>query len=447
MQQFYSLYLFALLAANTAIAQGNLYLPLGTSLHTVGSATITLANAKLTNNGTVNATAATLRMTGNAANADAAIGGTGNTALGHLTIDKTANSAQVNQNISVAGNLTLASGGVELAAGNIDFGAMGSLQAETETNRVYGTGGYLQATQTLNAPSGANPANLGAMLTSAQNFGSTVIKRNHIAITQTATGIARDYEIHPTNNTGLNATLRFHYFDAELNGNDESTMVLWRSVNGSTNWIAQTVATRNTSQNWIETSDINAFSSWTAANGGALPVKLLAFTGFRKGNKNVLNWVTATEQNNKGFEVETSANGSDFKNIGWVAGAGNSNVLQTYTFTDHFANQSTTQNSQPPISYYRLKQFDFDGHFEYSNTIFIKNTDIETLVIYPNPTNDIVTISVETYDRELPTELRDIHGKLIYSYKSVPYQIDLSTLPAAVYLLQIGGNVRKVVKE
>ncbi|MBL7977245.1 MAG: hypothetical protein JNN12_02810 [Bacteroidetes Order II. Incertae sedis bacterium] len=89
---------------------------------------------------------------GNGTNAQNGINGTGTTAFRNLTIDKTANGVQLSQNISVSGNLTLITGGLDLAAGNVDFGTTGSLQSETETNRISGTGGYLRRVATLNAP-------------------------------------------------------------------------------------------------------------------------------------------------------------------------------------------------------------------------------------------------------------------------------------------------------
>jgi parallel beta-helix repeat protein len=156
----------------------------------------------------------------------------------------------------------------------------------------------------------------------------------------------------------------------------------------------------------------------------------------------MVEWATASEHNLSHYFVERGAleNGNlTWTNIGRVTGK-NSPTGAYYNFYD-------TNIKGLNEGYYRVISVDFDGTTEASTTVhttFKKGT--ETL-IYPNPTDDIITISVETYDRELPTILRDIHGKTIYSYSTTPYQIDLSTLPAAVYLLQIGSDVSRVIKE
>lgn len=432
--------------AINANAQGNFYVNSAT-VRTTGTATITLNNTKLTNNGALDATTATVLMKGNATATNASINGTGTTNLNHLTIDKTANGVNLNQNINVKGNLTLTSGGMQLLAGNVDFGTTGSLQTETETNRVSGTGGYLQIVHTLNAPSSVNPANLGAALTTASNLGITTIRRKHAIITATGSSIARSFDITPTNNTALDATLRFYYLDAELNGNDENAMVTWRSVNGSTNWVARTVATRNTTQNWLETNAIAAFSSWTAATLGALPVKLLAFTGYAKDNENVLEWTTASEQNNKGFEILISGDGIDFKTIGFVNGAGTTNSEQYYTFTHNFSKQATNQvNNNQSLVYYKLKQIDFDSHFEYSNAIVIKaNTTTDIVKCYPNPTNTVIYINATNYTQAV--RITDEMGRIVQTHTATPNTIDLSDFAAGMYIVRIGNNHFKIVKQ
>ncbi|HLG35896.1 MAG TPA: T9SS type A sorting domain-containing protein [Bacteroidia bacterium] len=96
-----------------------------------------------------------------------------------------------------------------------------------------------------------------------------------------------------------------------------------------------------------------------------LPVELISFTGENKNSINHLHWSTASEINNDYFIVERSADGIDFENIGTVDGHGNSNQPLNYFFDD----------VQPAsgINYYRLKQIDYDGKFEYSKIIAVRN--------------------------------------------------------------------------
>lgn len=246
-------------------AQSTFHVSAGATVTTKGNSVITLSNAKFTNNGTFAGTSGTVQITGNGSNANTTIAGTGTTTFNNLTINKTANNAQLSQNIAVTGNLTLTSGGVSLSNGNIDFGSTGSLLNETETNRVFGTGGYLQATAVLNAPNNSNPANLGTIITSTANLGSTVIKRTHAPFVLNGNGINRSFDIIPANNTGLNATLKFSYLEAELNGNNEANLALWKSIDAGVNFTALP-STNDATNNFIQSTGISSFALFSVGS-------------------------------------------------------------------------------------------------------------------------------------------------------------------------------------
>ena len=120
------LILFCCISMMVAQAQGDLYISSGATFFTSGSSVVALHNAKLTNNGTLNANNGTVVFRGNASNANASINGTGSSSFKNLTINKTANGVRLNQNILVSGDLTLTAGGMELSAGNVNFGTTGS---------------------------------------------------------------------------------------------------------------------------------------------------------------------------------------------------------------------------------------------------------------------------------------------------------------------------------
>jgi Secretion system C-terminal sorting domain len=196
--------------------------------------------------------------------------------------------------------------------------------------------------------------------------------------------------------------------------------------------------------------NLNHFTMFAATTAlpTPLPVKWLKITATplatngKTTDKVMVEWATASELNLSHYFVERGAleNGDlTWTNIGRITGK-NSLTGAYYNFYD-------TNIKGLNEAYYRVISVDFDGATEASTTVhttFKKGTES---IIYPNPTNGSITISVETYDRKLPTILSDIHGKIIYSYSTTPYQIDLSTLPAAVYLLQIGSDVSRVIKE
>jgi hypothetical protein len=110
-----------------------------------------------------------------------------------------------------------------------------------------------------------------------------------------------------------------------------------------------------------------------------LPVELLNFNALLNNRQVELTWQTASEHNNDFFTVERSSDGFNFEPIAYVDGAGNSTTLLNYSEVD----------LQPldGVSYYRLKQTDFDGAFEYSDIRVIVKSDDSDLLVFPNPSN------------------------------------------------------------
>ena len=131
---------------------------------------------------------------------------------------------------------------------------------------IYGTSGTITTTRDLSGITAQNVAGLGATITTAANMGSTVISRGHAAQTGNGNeGIKRYYDITPTTNTGLDATLVFNYADSELNSLTESTLVLFRSTNTGSTWFDQG-GTVNTTNNTLTLTGIDAFSRWTGGS-------------------------------------------------------------------------------------------------------------------------------------------------------------------------------------
>lgn len=112
-----------------------------------------------------------------------------------------------------------------------------------------------------------------------------------------------------------------------------------------------------------------------------LPVELVSFSGRLVGKSIQLNWQTATEIDNNGFEVERKTQNSDWQKTGFIEGHGTSNSPKYYSFTDNSVLSGSTYS-------YRLKQIDGDGTFTYSNIIEISASSITDFTLeqnYPNP--------------------------------------------------------------
>ena len=183
-----------------------------------------------------------------------------------------------------------------------------------------------------------------------------------------------------------------------------------------------------------------------------LPVELLSFSGVMKNEDADLFWSTASEINNDYFTVERSRSGVDFESIGKIKGGGNSSIVLNYSFID--------KEPFTGINYYRLKQTDFDGKYEYSNIIALNSLDSNenNIVIFPNPTNGQVIIQSLKFNIQ-SWEAMDVSGRIMISQtlntEQETLNCNLSSLPNGIYLLKIiteekaakNTSYRKIVKQ
>ena len=357
-----TLLLACLCISLTSSAQGKLEISTGAYLNVNGNANITLDNSRLVNNGTLDAGVSTIKINGNALAVQSAIEGSSAIVVENLSVDKSANELLLNTDITVNGDLTFINGNLELNSKVLTLGNSASIVGESETSRITGIGGgEVVISASLNMPAAVNPGNIGAEISSSQNLGLTTITRGHVAQTHGGNaGIYRYYEIDPANNTGLNATLRFHYMDAELNGLSES-LTLWRYNDATMRWDEIGMDNNNMTNNWIEKNSVDHFSLWTAAEAGTLPVELFSFTGDCDEGAVLLRWVTASEIDNEKFVLERSADANRWEEIATIEGSGTSQTFMQYSYKD----QSPLQLR----SYYRLAQYDFDGTRSYSDIV------------------------------------------------------------------------------
>lgn len=179
-----------------------------------------------------------------------------------------------------------------------------------------------------------------------------------------------------------------------------------------------------------------------------LPVSLTSFDAALVKGQSTLTWETASETNNKGFEVLRSTDGKDFTKIGFVDSKGqngNSVTALNYSYTDRTAKAG--------VNYYQLNQIDLDGKNELFKDVKSVNLSLNgaDVVVFPNPATTYVTVSAGSADfKGVKYELFDASGKKVLSEKATAEQqdISLSKLPASIYFLKISKDnvVQRTVK-
>jgi hypothetical protein len=190
----------------------------------------------------------------------------------------------------------------------------------------------------------------------------------------------------------------------------------------------------------------NGFSGFGAGipgTFGVLPFELLDFTGKLQGENVKLGWSTVFEQNSKGFEIEKSFDGIDFKKIGFVASARNTTTTRNYGFTD--------PQRAIEYNYYRLKLVDTDNTYNYSDVVLVKNIyGKQDAYLAGNPFTDKINIQfARTPNSKVSVSVYDMKGSKIYeagynNYMQTSLQINLSNkLPRGIYSVKVetGGKV------
>jgi hypothetical protein len=173
-----------------------------------------------------------------------------------------------------------------------------------------------------------------------------------------------------------------------------------------------------------------------------LPIELLSFDAECENQNITLEWSTASETNNDFFTIERSVDGVNWEIISTISGAGNSNSIMNYSFID-------ISNSFE-VSYYRLKQTDFDGNFKYSSIITAKNCvqDFTELSLYPNPANEFLNVSIKLpEDRIVSISILNLHGKTIYYSESYQSKIVFEDKLDGIYILQVELDTKMIVEK
>jgi hypothetical protein len=162
---------------------------------------------------------------------------------------------------------------------------------------------------------------------------------------------------------------------------------------------------------------------------GTLPVQLISFKGAYADDYIQLNWATASEINSDFFDIERSIEGKNFVNIGRVQAYGTSNTLKTYQFKDEL-----TKNV---LQYYRLKQVDKDGSFQYSRIIAVSREKSTPTKVYPNPATNLVIVEAKNADPIKSMTIYNAIGQIVLTENRISNVLNINTLHKGIYILEL----------
>jgi hypothetical protein len=424
---------------------------------TVQSASNLSLHGNFTNNGFNGMGTGAVRFVGNSLQV---IDGTAQTEFGAIDLNNSTTiqpALELNQHISVLGAISMLQGRLHLNGSDIDLLGTGSIVNESNANRIYGDLGEIKTVLNMAANTTYNDIfGMGvSIITGVTAPGLTVIERGHFQHSHMGSyqSIQRYFDINPVVNASLDATLRINYFDDELDVTFgpppvKANLLPWRSTDNGATWEGQFFPSNLTNDivnNWVQLTSIPAFSRWTLSDwvNNPLPVQLLSFTATADySNQQVdLQWLTASEINNAFFTVERSADAQSFQPVLSRPGAGNSNTVITYNDVD--------PNPLMGISYYRLKQTDFDGSTTYSDVVPVNfQQQVQASAnVYAAEAGNIYLQYFGLKRGRLDVNIYDAGGRLIGNYQfnaaqgSNQFLISDLDLATGVYIIRINDGV------
>jgi hypothetical protein len=181
-------------------------------------------------------------------------------------------------------------------------------------------------------------------------------------------------------------------------------------------------------------------ASTVALLSTALPVELKLFTATPKNRQTALQFTTASELNNDYFEIQRAADSRNWEKIGRVDGAGTTQQQQDYHFVD--------ERPLPGINYYRLKQVDYDGQYEYSEVLSVQLEDLgEPIEVYPNPAQEFIrfTLPVGAHTISLLDVTGQLVQRLVPGSEQIVVEMDIQDLLPATYYLMIYNSANELI--
>ncbi|MEI7594576.1 MAG: T9SS type A sorting domain-containing protein [Bacteroidota bacterium] len=296
-------------------------------------------------------------------------------------------------------------------------------------NASYGTGGILTLSSAkINITNSIIYANLGTTYNDVYNNSGTITMKN------CCYGSSAEINTITTNTSPLVANPLF----TSSASDDYTLQGTSPCIDFGTTVGAPTDDIRHYSR--VSNPDAGAYES----NGVMLPIELLSFNADCDNGKTIIKWSTLSETNNAFFTLEKSYDLENWNFVAILDGAGNSNSILNYSIIDD-ANYLT--------AYYRLKQTDFDGRYEYFKILPSNcgNSDEDVFNVFPNPSDNNFNIEISSEENEsLTVEIYNSIGQKLFEskYKTVDgiNTIQLSDLKLSknTYLLRVISSKSKI---
>ncbi|QKG54986.1 LamG-like jellyroll fold domain-containing protein [Hymenobacter sp. BRD67] len=352
--------------------------------------------------------------------------------------------------LTLTGALTTATSAVSLTTGVLSTGA-GALTlgpaatlSETATGYLTGTAQTTRNLSTAGAPETFGGLGLRLTPSGATLPGSTLVVRT-TGVARAGVGssqsVLRNYDIRPTQTTGLSVDLTLTFRDDERNGIAAANLRLFKSDDAGATWQGQPATISPTAASGSQPTTYSAslvrvsnFSLWTLGNSAnPLPVQLVAFTAQAEGRGARLRWRTASELNNAYFTVEASADGVNFSAVGQVPGHGTTALPQQYTYFD-----AELSRYGALAVYYRLRQVDDNGQRTYSPVQVVTVPAAGLLSLTPNPVPTDAAARLVGAAPGAEVQVFDAVGRRVLLTLADAAGVARLALPAGLYLVRAG---------
>ncbi len=275
--------------------------------------------------------------------------------------------------------------------------------------------------------------------------GVNLVNGKHTNNTSATDFLNRYWTVTSSGITSFSCSVTCQYLPADVAGTEAN--IYCGKLDGST-W---TLFAKADAVNHRLTGTVSGFSTFTGGQQSAMPVTLASFNSSIIGRRIKLSWVTGSEQNNSGFNVERKTVSGAWGKVGYVQGRGTANTPSRYSFED--------RNLQTGKYNYRLKQIDNNGNFEYHNLSSIVEIGVpnkfDLSQNYPNPFNPATKINFDLpADSKVNLLIYDVTGRevaklLNNEFRAAGYhtaEFNASKFASGVYFYSFSTETFRITK-